>query len=217
MFPDGHNEQEQRKMTVLPYHGVWPTIAEDAFVAPGAMLIGDVRLGPGVSVWYNVVLRADSEPISIGARTNIQDGAIIHVDPGLPCVIGEDCTLGHGAIVHAARLGDHVLVAMHATVLSGATVGSDVIIGANALVSEGTAIEGGVIVLGVPGKVARHLRASELERVKANAAAYAFLAREHRASLAAAQIALDGHVAPKKPTRSRSTKTRPLTPAEEPS
>jgi carbonic anhydrase/acetyltransferase-like protein (isoleucine patch superfamily) len=206
-------------MTVLPYHGVWPTIAEDAFVAPGAMLIGDVRVGSGASVWYNAVLRADSEPISIGARTNIQDGAIIHVDPGLPCVIGDDCTVGHGAIVHAARLGDRILVAMHATVLSGATVGDDVILGANALVSEGTTIEGGVLVLGVPGRVVRHLRESERKRIKINAEAYTHLAREHRASLAAAQIVLDGHMPPKKPTRSRRPhpqgrdESRPYTPS----
>lgn len=178
-------------MTLLPFHGKWPTIAADAFIAPGAVLIGDVRVGPGASVWYNAVLRADTEPITIGARTNIQDGAVVHVDPGLPCVIGDDCTVGHGAIVHAARLGHHVLVAMHATVLSGATVGDEVIIGAQALVGEGKTIAGGVLVLGVPGKVARPLRDGERLRIQHNAAVYVDLAREHRAALGTAGIALD--------------------------
>jgi carbonic anhydrase/acetyltransferase-like protein (isoleucine patch superfamily) len=178
-------------MTLLPFRGKWPTIAADAFIAPGALLIGDVRVGPGASVWYNAVLRADTAPITIGARTNIQDGAIVHVDPGLPCVIGEDCTVGHGAIVHAARLGSRILVAMHATVLSGATIDDEVIIGANALVSEGKTIAGGVLVLGVPGTVARPLRAGERLRIQHNADVYLDLAREHRASLHAAGVALD--------------------------
>lgn len=178
-------------MTLLPYHGVWPTIADDAFIAPGAMLIGDVRVGQGASIWYNAVLRADTEPISIGARSNVQDNATVHVDPGLPCVIGEDCTVGHGAIVHAAQLGHHVLVAMHATILSGATIGDEVIVGAGAVVSEGKSIEGGVLVLGIPGKVARPLRDGERERIHLNAEAYLMLAGEHRASLLTARIKLD--------------------------
>jgi carbonic anhydrase/acetyltransferase-like protein (isoleucine patch superfamily) len=178
-------------MTLLPFRGKWPTIADDVFIAPGALLIGDVRLEAGASVWYNAVLRADSAPIIIGARTNIQDGAILHVDPGKPCVLGAECTVGHGAIVHAATLGDRILVAMHATVLSGATVGDEVIIGANAVVSEGKAIPGGTLVLGVPGKVVRPLRDAERARIRSNAAVYLELAKEHRASLLAAQVPLD--------------------------
>lgn len=178
-------------MTLLPYHGVWPTIAEDVFIAPGAMVIGDVRIGPGSSVWYNVVLRADSEPIIIGARTNIQDNAVVHIDPGAPCVIGDDCTLGHGAIVHASTLGNRVLVAMHATVLSHATIGDDVIVAANAVVAEHKTIESGVIVLGVPGKVARALTEEERGRIQTNADAYVYLAREHHDSLRTAGVTLD--------------------------
>ena len=178
-------------MPLLPFRGVWPTIADDAFIAPGAILIGDVRVGAGASIWYNTVLRADAEPITIGARTNIQDGAVVHVDPGLPCTIGEDCTLGHGAIVHASTLGNRILVAMHATVLSGATIEDDVIIAAGAVVPEGKTIEGGVIVLGVPGRVARPLRERERARIGVNASAYVILAQEHRASLLNAGIELD--------------------------
>jgi gamma-carbonic anhydrase len=186
-------------MPLLPFRGVWPTIADDAFIAPGAMLIGDVRVGEGASIWYNTVLRADSEPITIGARTNVQDGAVVHTDPGLSCVIGEDCTLGHGAIVHASTLGNRILVAMHATVLSGATIEDEVIIAAGAVVPEGKTIESGVIVLGVPGKVARALREGERARIGVNAAVYVTLAQEHRASLQTAGIKLD---------RPRNPKTR---------
>jgi carbonic anhydrase/acetyltransferase-like protein (isoleucine patch superfamily) len=185
-------------MTLLPYQGVWPTIADDAFIAPGAMLIGDVRVGAGASVWYNAVLRADTEPITIGARSNVQDNAVIHVDPGLPCVIGEDCTIGHGAIVHAAHVGNRVLISMHATILSGATIADDVIIGAGAVVSEGRAIAGGMLVLGVPGKVIRPLQEDEQERIVRNGQAYLALATEHRASLQTANIKLDRPRHPKR-------------------
>lgn len=178
-------------MPLLPFRGVWPTIADDVFIAPGAMLIGDVRVGPGASIWYNVVIRADTESITIGARSNIQDNCVVHIDPGAPCVIGEDCTLGHSAIVHGAHLGDRVLVAMHATVLSLATVGDEVIIGAGAVVSEHKAIPGGVIVLGVPGRVTRELRDHERVRIRANASGYVELAKQHRESLRAAGIMLD--------------------------
>ncbi len=178
-------------MPILPYRGVWPAIAEDVFIAPGAVIVGDVRIGPGSSVWYNVVIRADTEKVVIGARTNIQDNACVHIDPGAPCVIGDDCTLGHGAIVHGATVGDHVLVAMHATVLSRATVGDNVIIGAGALVPEGKSIPGNVIVLGVPGRIARELTPAEEQRVRLNAAAYVWMAQEHRASLLAAGVTLD--------------------------
>ncbi len=178
-------------MPLFPYRGVWPTLAEDVFIAPGAMLIGDVRLAAGVNIWFNVVIRADTESITIGPRTNVQDGAVIHVDPGAPCVIGADCTLGHGAIVHGAHVGDRVLVAMHATVLSHATVGDDVIIGANALISEGKTIESGMLALGIPGKAVRTLAEMERARIRLNASVYLNLAREHRVSLRDAGVTLD--------------------------
>ncbi len=178
-------------MTLLPFHGVWPTIADDVFIAPGAMIIGDVRLAEGVSVWYNVVIRADTEPITVGARTNIQDSCVLHVDPDAPLVIGEDCTLGHSAIVHGAHLGDRVLVAMHATVLSHATIGDDVIVGAGAIIGEHKMIDGGTLVLGVPGKVIRLLRDDERQRIRLNATGYLGLAQEHRASLLETGVTLD--------------------------
>jgi gamma-carbonic anhydrase len=178
-------------MTLLPFRGVWPTVADDVFIAPGAMIIGDVHLAEGVSVWYNVVIRADTEPITIGARTNIQDGCVLHIDPGAPLVIGEDCTLGHSAVVHGAHLGDRVLVAMHATVLSHATIGDDVIIGAGAVIAEHKVIDSGTLALGVPGRIIRPLKEHEFQRIRRNAAGYLGLAQEHRASLLEAGIALD--------------------------
>jgi carbonic anhydrase/acetyltransferase-like protein (isoleucine patch superfamily) len=191
---------EPLSMPLYPYHGVWPTLAEDVMIAPGAMIAGDVRLGPGVSIWYNAVLRADGAPIIVGARSNIQDNAVIHVERGVPCVIGEDCTVGHSAIVHAAQIGSRVLVAMGAVVLSGAAIGDDVIIGAKALVPEHMTVAGGVIVLGSPGKVIRPLTEAEMERVRRNAAGYLYLGQEHRESLRTAGLA-DGS------QRARSTES----------
>ncbi|HBE24151.1 MAG TPA: gamma carbonic anhydrase family protein, partial [Ktedonobacter sp.] len=144
-------------MPVYPYKGVWPTIGEDVFVAPGAMIIGNVTIHEGASIWYNAVVRADSAPIVIGRRTNIQDNCTLHVDADAPLTIGEECTIGHGAVVHGATLGDRVLVAMNAVVLSHAHVDSETIIGACALVGEHKVIPGGVLTVGVPAKVMRDL------------------------------------------------------------
>lgn len=179
-------------MPLYPYRGVWPTLAPDVFIAPGAQIVGDVRLGPGVNVWYNATIRADESYVEIGARTNVQDNAVIHVDGDQPCVIGADCSLAHSVIVHAATLGRHVLVGMHATILSHAVVGDEVIIGANALVGEHKTIAGGMIAFGTPAKALRPLTEAERARIVRNAATYLLLAGEHRASLLAAGVALDG-------------------------
>ncbi|MEM6971977.1 MAG: gamma carbonic anhydrase family protein [Pseudomonadota bacterium] len=127
------------------------------YVAPGAHLIGDVRLGEMVSVWFNAVLRADSEPITIGDGSNVQDGCVFHVDPGFPLTLGEDVTVGHGAILHGCTIGDGALIGMGATVLNGAVVGVGALIGAGALVTEGKTIPDGAVVMGQPGKVIRTL------------------------------------------------------------
>src|SRR3989440_6523395 len=150
-------------MPILPYKGVLPTIAEDVFIAPGAMIIGNVTIHEGASIWYNAVVRGDTAPIVIGRRTNIQDNCTLHVDADAPLTIGEECTVGHGAVVHGATVGDRVLVAMNAVVLSHAQVGSGTIIGACALVGERKSIPEGVLAVGVPAKVMRTLAASEQE------------------------------------------------------
>src|SRR5579863_7772119 len=130
-------------MPILVYKGIWPTIAEDVFIAPGAMVIGNVTITEGASIWYNTVVRGDSAPIVIGRGTNIQDNCTLHVDADAPLTIGEECTLGHGAVVHGATIADHVLIGMQAVVLSHAQVGSNTIVGACALVGERKVIPGG--------------------------------------------------------------------------
>src|SRR5438105_9984490 len=101
-------------MPILPYKGIWPTIEENVFIAPGAMVVGDVTIHEGASIWYNTVVRGDTAPIVIGRRSNIQDNCTLHTDADAPLVIGEECTVGHNAIVHGATVADHVLIGMQA-------------------------------------------------------------------------------------------------------
>jgi carbonic anhydrase/acetyltransferase-like protein (isoleucine patch superfamily) len=170
-------------MPILPYKGVMPTIEENVFIAPGAMVIGDVIIREGASVWYNTVIRADTAPIVIGRHTNIQDNCTLHVDPGSPLTIGDECTIGHGAIVHGATLGDQVLVGMKAVVLNHAQIGSRTIIGACTLVGEHKDIPEGVLMLGIPAKFARELTEAELEHIVSSAKGYYERALEHKKSI----------------------------------
>ena len=169
-------------MPILPYKGVVPTIEENVFIAPGAMVIGDVTLREGASVWYNTVIRADTASIVIGRHTNIQDNCTLHVDSDAPLTIGDACTIGHGAIIHGATLGDQVLVGMKAVVLSHAHIGARTIIGACALVGEHKDIPEGVLMLGIPAKYARELTEVELENIVSGAEEYYERALEHKKS-----------------------------------
>src|SRR5215469_1630482 len=173
-------------MPVLPYKGVWPSIAEDVFIAPGAMVIGNVTIREGASIWYNAVIRGDVAPIVIGRRTNIQDNCTLHVDADAPLTIGDECTIGHGAVVHGATIGDQVLVGIKAVVLSHAQVASRTIVGACALVGERKNIPEGVLVVGVPAKFARELTVEELEHINTSAAGYYERSLEHKKSITAA-------------------------------
>ncbi|HEY0756156.1 MAG TPA: gamma carbonic anhydrase family protein [Ktedonobacteraceae bacterium] len=168
-------------MPILPYKGVWPTIAEDVFIAAGAVVIGNVTIGQGASIWYNVVVRGDSALIMIGARTNVQDNCTLHVDGDAPLTIGEECTIGHNAVVHGATVGDRVLVGINAVILSHATIGSNTIIGASALINEHKEIPEAVLALGIPAKVVRPLKENELEHLRESAAGYCQRAQEHKA------------------------------------
>jgi gamma-carbonic anhydrase len=170
-------------MPIFPFKGVWPTIAEDVFVAPGAMIIGNVTIHEGASVWYNTVVRGDSAPIVIGRGTNVQDNCTLHVDGDAPLTIGEECTIGHGAVVHGATVGDRVLVGMNAVVLSHAQVGSNTIIGACALVGERKHIPEKVLAVGVPAKVMRELTEAEQESIVESAAGYGQRAKAHMESV----------------------------------
>jgi len=130
-----------------------PTVAADAFVAPGARLIGQVEIGPEASVWFNAVLRGDVEPIRIGPRSNVQDGTIMHTDDGFPLSVGTAVTIGHGVILHGCTIEDEALIGMGAVVLNGARVGRGALVGAGALVPEGVEIPAGHLALGI-GKAA---------------------------------------------------------------
>lgn len=167
--------------TILPFAGVWPTIADDAWIAPGAVVVGDVRIGPGASVWYNAVVRGDVAPVTIGRGSNVQDNAVLHVDSGQPCVLGDNVTVGHGAIVHGTTVGDGTLIGMGAIVLSRSLVGPGCIIAAGAVVPEDAVVAPGMLVMGVPAKPKRQLDEGELERAMDNARRYVTNAARHRA------------------------------------
>lgn len=167
-------------MSTFPYKGVWPTIADDVFIAPGAMVIGNVTIGEGASIWYNAVVRGDSAPIVIGRRTNVQDNCTLHVDADAPLTIGEECTIGHNAVVHGATLGDRVLVGMSAVILSHSEIGSNTIVGACALVNEHKQIPEEVLALGIPAKVIRPLKEAELKHLEESAEGYRQRAQDHK-------------------------------------
>lgn len=168
-------------MPVIPYLGKTPNIAADVFVADGAMIIGDVTIGEGSSIWFNVVIRADVAPITIGRRVNVQDGAVLHADPRSPTIIGDDCTLGHQAIVHGAVVEEGCLVGMGAIVLNGVVVGKGSVVGSGSVVAEQQKIPPRSLVLGVPGRVVKELSPEQAEMPRRAAAAYVRHGKEYRA------------------------------------
>jgi acetyltransferase-like isoleucine patch superfamily enzyme len=157
----------------------FPTLACSAYIAPGAVLVGDVHVGEQASVWFQAALRADLNSIYIGARSNVQDGAVIHVADAHGTHIGEDVTVGHGAILHACTVGNAVLIGMNAVVLDGAQIGARSIIGANALVTAGTRVPAGSLFLGSPGKVARPLSEEEQAGLTSWAERYVILSQAY--------------------------------------
>jgi carbonic anhydrase/acetyltransferase-like protein (isoleucine patch superfamily) len=169
-------------VSLLRFGEATPEIAADAFVAAGARLIGRVSLAEGASVWFNAVLRGDTEPIRIGRGTNVQDNCTLHADPGLPCTVGDTVTIGHNAVVHGCTIEDNVLIGMHATVLNGAVVGRDSIVGAGALVPENARIPPGSLYLGVPARLVRQLRPDETEGIRRSAEGYQRRAAAYRAT-----------------------------------
>lgn len=153
------------------------------WIAPNASLIGDVRLGEDAGVWFGAVLRGDNEPIVVGARANVQDQCVLHTDLGFPLEIGEDCTIGHSAILHGCTIGSGTLVGMGAVVLNGARIGSRCLIGARALVTEGKVFPDRSLIVGSPAKVVRELDASEVESLAEAADGYVRNWRRFRAGL----------------------------------
>lgn len=160
-----------------------PQIADDAWIAPDAQIMGRVVIEPGASVWWGAVLRGDNEEIRVGRGSNVQDLCCLHTDMGFPLVIGENVTVGHRAMLHGCRIGDGSLIGMGATVLNGAKVGSGSLIGASALVSEGKEIPDRVLVMGAPGRVVREIDDAQYEGLLASAQGYRNNAARFRAGL----------------------------------
>ena len=152
---------------------------ESAFLAPGAVAVGDVEIGENASVWYNATLRGDS-PLRIGARTNIQDNAVLHAEPGHEVQVGEDVSIGHGAIVHGCIVGSNTLIGMGAIILNDAVIGSNCLIGAGALVTQGKVIPDGSLVIGSPAVVKRALNEEEIAAIRENAVEYLRLMKEYK-------------------------------------
>lgn len=151
---------------LIKYEGITPDIHSTVFVAPGSKIIGNVKIGEDSSVWFNTVLRGDLEPIHIGCRTNIQDGTVIHMDKEIPCLIGDDVTIGHSAILHSCSIENEALIGMGAILLTGCKIGERAIVAAGTVVREGQEIPAGMIAMGVPAKVRREVTEEELERVR---------------------------------------------------
>ncbi|WP_320777462.1 gamma carbonic anhydrase family protein [Streptomyces sp. CRN 30] len=163
--------------------GKEPEVDGQAFTAPGSVVVGEVRLRAGASVWYGAVLRAEAEPIVVGANSNVQDNCTLHTDPGFPVSVGEGVSIGHNAVVHGATVEDGCLIGMGATVLNGAVIGAGSLVAAQALVPQGMRVPPGSLVAGVPAKVRRELTAEEREDLALNAAHYVELAGAHREAL----------------------------------
>ncbi len=172
---------------ILTVNGQTPQLHDQAWVAPNASLLGQVSLAEGASVWYSVTLRAEYEPIDIGAGSNIQDGSTIHVDPGFPATIGADVTVGHNAVLHGCTVEDGVLIGMGAIVLNGAIVGAGSLVAAGALIPQGMVVPPRSLVAGVPGKIRRELSDEEVAGNATNAQVYRHLAEMHRGAIGSPQ------------------------------
>lgn len=166
---------------ILPFGDARPRIHRTAWIAPTATIIGDVEIGPDSSVFYGCVLRGDSGPIRIGARTNLQDGTVVHVDRDAPCTLGDDVTIGHAAMLHGTTVGDGTLIGMRASLLSGSRIGAGSLIAAGAVVLEGAEIDERGLAAGVPAKVRRILSEEESARFIPHAANYVALSKAQSA------------------------------------
>jgi carbonic anhydrase/acetyltransferase-like protein (isoleucine patch superfamily) len=149
-----------------------PHIDDEAFVAPTAVVVGAVTMGPRASIWYGAVARADCEVIEIGEGSNVQDGCTLHSDPGFPLVVGRGVTVGHNVVLHGARVDDDVLVGMGSIVMNGAHIGSGSIVAAGAVVTQGTEVPPGSLVAGIPARVVRQATNDDLQHIRGNAASY---------------------------------------------
>ncbi|MFO1132641.1 MAG: gamma carbonic anhydrase family protein [Hyphomicrobiales bacterium] len=161
-------------MTAYALDGVSPDLPEEGayWIAPSASVIGRVKLERFASVWFGAVIRGDNELITIGENSNVQDGAVMHTDPGLPLTVGRNCTIGHKAILHGCAIGDNTLVGMGAVILNRAKIGNNCLIGANALITEGKEIPDNSLVMGQPGKIAGELNEEAIAKLRRSAETY---------------------------------------------
>jgi carbonic anhydrase/acetyltransferase-like protein (isoleucine patch superfamily) len=175
--------QGDTAMAIFRLGDLIPAIDPDAWVAESAVLIGRVELAAASSVWFNATLRGDNDRISIGARSNIQDGSVIHTDAGVPVVIAEGVTVGHQVMLHGCTIGEGSLIGIQAVVLNGARIGRECLIGAGALITEGKEIPDRSMVMGSPGKVVRMLTDDEVERIRRGNQHYVEESRRYRHAL----------------------------------
>ena len=167
------------RASLRPFGAVWPRVDGTAWIAPDALVIGDVTLGADSSVWYGTTLRGDVNAITIGRGTNVQDHCVFHVSAGHPCHVGDEVSVGHRAVVHGCHVGDAALIGIGAIVLDGARVGEEAVVGAGAVVAPGFEIPDGMLAVGVPARVTRPLREAERARQRERAADYIETARIH--------------------------------------
>ena len=160
-----------------------PQLGANAWIAPNATVIGDVRLGANSSIWWNATLRGDNDPITIGANSNIQDGSVLHTDEGVPMHIGNNVTVGHLVMLHGCTVGDGSLIGIGSVVLNRAVIGKGSIVGANTLIPEGKVFPDHVLIVGSPGKIVRQLSAEEVARLQHSAEHYVANARRYRETL----------------------------------
>ena len=170
-------------MAVYQLDALTPRLADTAWVADSAQVIGNVDLAEGVSVWFGAVLRGDNEPMRIGRNSNVQDGSVLHSDLGSPLTLGENVTVGHQVMLHGCTVGDGSLVGIKAVVLNGAKIGKNCLVGAGALVTEGKEFADGSMILGSPAKVVRQLTSEQIEGLRRAAAHYVSNARRYAAGL----------------------------------
>lgn len=160
-----------------------PTLHPEAWVAPNATVIGQVELAENASVWWNTVIRGDTDLIRIGRNSNIQDNSVLHTDPGLQLVIGDNVTVGHMVMLHGCTVGDNSLIGIGSIVLNRAVIGRNSLIGANTLIPEGKTFPDGVLIMGSPGKVVRELTPEDIARLARSAEVYVANARRYRTEL----------------------------------
>jgi carbonic anhydrase/acetyltransferase-like protein (isoleucine patch superfamily) len=174
------------KQAIMKYAlGELKVIAKgEHWIAPNASVIGNVIMENNTSVWFNAVIRGDNEHITLGENSQVQDGAVLHADPGFPCTLGKNVSIGHLAMVHGCTIGDGTLVGIKSVILNGAVIGKNCLIGANSLIGEGKVIPDGSLVIGSPGRVARQLTEEEIARINGTAANYVTRFKRYKAQLA---------------------------------